>query len=137
MRRLSVAAALVVAATGCGTAARKAAPARCVVRIYFCTEFSCKRAASKAQVRALSRRLAVDDDIFSVRFIDRRQALAIMRKQHPAMMQNLPLNPLPDSLRVRPVQGVASRAVAAKVHPRGDGVQAVKFVRGAPCGTST
>ena len=80
----------------------------------------------------LSRRLAADDDVFSVRFVDKRAALAIMRKERPEMTQGLPTNPFPDSLRVRPVRGIASRKIAAKVHAAA-GVHAVKFTRDPRC----
>lgn len=137
MRRLLVALGFLALTAGCGNAARQAAPAGCIVRVYFCTEITCARAASKAQIRTLSRRLAIDHDVFSVRFVDKREALAIMRKQRPEMTQGLPTNPFPDSLRVRPVDGVASRDIAAKVDRRRYAVHAVKFARDAPCDAST
>jgi cell division protein FtsX len=138
MRKAFAAAAVVVVAAGCGTAARQAAPARCVVRIYFCSEVACGRAASKSEITTLSRRLGTDDDVYSVSFVDKREALSEMKKRYPDLAARLKgVNPFPDALRVRPVKGVPPERIAAKVHKRKNGVHAVKFSHDRDCGAST
>jgi hypothetical protein len=59
------------------------------VRIYFCTDVSCDRAATKAQIITLSRGLGVDDDVYGVRFVDKREALRQMKKRYPDMVARL------------------------------------------------
>jgi cell division protein FtsX len=131
--RSAVAAAAFVAATaGCGVA-REAAPARCVVRVYFCTASTCSRPARKAQVSALSSRLRRDPDVYSVRFVSKREALRIMRKQYPDETADLPWNPFPDSLRVRPVKDVAPARIARRIRPGEKGVHAVNVSRDPAC----
>ena len=133
MRGLAVAVAVLAATAGCGDGARKAAPARCIVRIYFCTQITCGRTATKGEVAALARRLREDADVYSVRFVDKREALEIMRRRHPDMVRDLPANPFPDSLRVRPVAGVGGRAIRAKARPGAGGVETVKSPRNDAC----
>lgn len=134
MRRLWFAALVLVGAVGCGAAAREAAPPRCVVRVYFCTPETCGRAASKGEIATLSRRLGTAREVYSVRFVSKREALELMKKRFPGETAKLASNPFPDSLRVRPVKGVAPARVAAKVKGRTDGVQLVQLPRAADCG---
>jgi cell division protein FtsX len=131
---LWIAAVLLVVGLGCGTAVREAAPQRCVVRVYFCTLNTCGRAASKREIVTLSRRLGTARDVYSVRFVSKREALELMKKRFPDETATLASNPFPDSLRVRPVKGVAPGRIAAKIRGRRDGVQLVHLPRATDCG---
>ena len=113
---------------------RVAAPARCVVRIYFCTASTCARAATTKQIAAISRRLRGEDGVASVRFVSKKEALRIMRRRYPDAAADLPANPFPDSLRVRPFKGVPPGQVAAGVRAGARGVHAVHFARDRSCG---
>ena len=134
MRRAWIAAVLLLGAVGCGTAAREAAPSHCVVRVFFCTLNTCGSAASKAEIATLSRRLGGARDVYSVRFVSKREAFELMKKRFPDETATLASNPFPDSLRVRPVKGVAPARIAAEIHGRSDGVQLVNLPRAADCG---
>src|SRR5919201_1079467 len=101
MRRASTLILLLVVA-GCGAAAREAAPPKCVVRVYFCTDVTCGAAATRAEVAAARRRLSAREDVWSVRFVSKAEALRTMRKRYPEEVAKLPSNPFPDALRVRP-----------------------------------
>jgi cell division protein FtsX len=117
---------------GCGSAARQAGPDECVVRIYFCTKELCDTAATREQIGRVQRRLREREDVYSVRFVSKDAALAQMRKLHPAMVEQLPMNPFPDLLRVRPVAGASSDEIAAIVQADRDGVQAVEYGKPGP-----
>jgi cell division protein FtsX len=78
--------------------------------------------------------LGNDRDVYSVRFISKREALALMRRRFPAQTANLPSNPFPDSLRVRPVKGVAPSRIAAKIHRKKDGIDVVELPTASACG---
>jgi cell division protein FtsX len=124
---------LVAVAGGCGSAAREAASQECVVRVYFCRADYCGRAATREQMRRIEARLRGRDDVYSVRFISKEEALRIMKRRHPDAVAILPSNPLPDSLRVRPVKGASLARIAATVHPRREGVHTVNYRQSAKC----
>ena len=126
--------ALITLVAGCGSATRHAAPARCVVRIYFCAEATCGQTATRAQITGVSNRLRRSGDVASVRFVSKTEALRIMRKRHPDAVAALPANPFPDALRVRPFDDVAPAEIAARVHAGTMGVHFVDFARDPACG---
>ena len=132
MRRSSTLTALLIAA-GCGAQAREAAPPKCVVRVYFCTEVTCGAPATNAEVHAATARFHARDDVWSVRFIPKAEALRRMRKQHPDLVPILPSNPLPDALVVRPVKGVEEARIATAVSEGEGGVERVKLAPEAVC----
>jgi cell division protein FtsX len=74
------------------------------VRVHFCTAFTCTRAATKAQIRAVERRASASPLVAHVEFVSKREALRIMRKKHPNMVAKLPTNPFPDMLSVIPTR---------------------------------
>jgi cell division protein FtsX len=125
---------LIALVAGCGSATRQAAPARCVVRIYFCTETTCGHTATRGQITRVSNRLRRSGDVASVRFVSKAEALRIMRKIHPDAVATLPANPFPDALRVRPYDDVTPAKIAARVHAGSLGVHFVDFARDPACG---
>jgi cell division protein FtsX len=132
MRRSS-ALILVVVASACGAAGREAAPLKCVVRVYFCTDTTCNAPATKPQEAAARRRLSARDDVWSVRFVSKAAALRQMKRRHPAEVAALPSNPFPDALRVRPIKGADRAAIAAAVPAGRGGVERVLFARDTTC----
>jgi cell division protein FtsX len=134
MRRFAGAIAVALLATACGAAGREAAPAQCLVRVYFCTGDTCARPATRAQMRLVERRVRKRDDVYSVRFISKIAALRLMEKKHPEMAQiPLPANPLPDSLRIRPLKGVPPARIAAALPEGRTGVEHVRPPRASLC----
>jgi cell division protein FtsX len=134
MRRRAAAPILVLAVAACGTTAREAAPLKCVVRVYFCTDVTCNAAGTNADVAAARRRLSARDDVWSVRFVSKAEALREMKRRHPAEVAALPSNPFPDALRVRPVKGADRARIADSVAAGKGGVERVAFAHDPICG---
>jgi cell division protein FtsX len=111
---------------GCGST-REGAPLGCVVHVYFCTDATCGTGATHGQIDRLETQLRARADIYSVVFVSKKQALKIMRRRHPLLVQRLPVNPFPDALRVRPVKGTSPVRLAAAI-PTGRGVETVRAV---------
>ncbi len=63
-------------------------------------------------MNAVANRLSANPDVKTVTFISKEQALKEMTKRFPALVQNLPSNPLPDSLEVVPKHGEQTAAIA-------------------------
>ena len=124
---------LLLALAACGTAGREAAPLKCVVRVYFCTELTCGTAATRAEVAAARRRLNAREDVWSIRFVSKAEALRLMRKRYPEEVANLHSNPFPDALRVRPLKGADRAEIAAAAGSRRGGVERVAFPRDPTC----
>jgi cell division protein FtsX len=123
----AVPAILVALIAGCGAAAREAAPLKCVVRVYFCTDDTCAAAATHAQVEAARARFRARDDVWSVRFVPKAEALRKMRERYPDEVAKLPSNPFPDALRVRPVEDADQARIAAAADAGRCGVERVAF----------
>jgi cell division protein FtsX len=83
----------------------------------------------------LSRRLEADRDVYSVRFVSKREALEIVKRRYPSQTATLPSNPFPDSLIVRPAKHVAPARIAATIDHRANGVQTVRLPRASDCGS--
>jgi cell division transport system permease protein len=75
------------------------------VRVYFCTQATCAKEATKKQETAVAARLNGDSRIRSVQFVSKEQAYKIMLKKQPEAMKALPANPLPDALKIYPKSG--------------------------------
>ena len=94
-----------------------------VVKVYFAPD------STKAQMNAVANRLSpsANPDVKSVTFVSKQAALKQMTKRFPALVQNLPSNPLPDSLEVVPKHGEQTEAIALSLKPRPPGVDNVKY----------
>jgi cell division protein FtsX len=123
---------VVLLLVGCGSA-REGAPLGCIVHVYFCTDRTCATAATRGQIGRLETQLRARHDVYSVVFVSKKQALEIMRKRHPVLVQQLPFNPFPDALRVRPVKGTSPVLLASTIAAGQAGVERVKAVRLARC----
>jgi len=92
-----------------------------VVKVYFAPD------STKAQMNAVANRLSANPDVKTVTFISKKEALKEMTKRFPTLVQNLPSNPLPDSLEVVPKHGEQTEAIALSLKPRPAGVDNVKY----------
>jgi cell division transport system permease protein len=92
-----------------------------VVKVYFAPD------STKAQMNTVANKLSTNDQVKTVTFISKEQALAQMKKRFPALVQNLPSNPLPDSLEVVPKRGENTAAIAETLQPPPPGVENVKY----------
>jgi cell division transport system permease protein len=75
------------------------------VRVYFCTQSTCGKDATKKQEAAVASRLNGDPRIRSVQFVSKETAFKIMLKKQPEATKALPANPLPDALKIYPTSG--------------------------------
>ena len=90
-----------------------------VVNAYFCTPLTCATTgrATEKQIDAVRgfvlQMPEVEPD--GVRFISNDEALQIMRKRNPELVQGLASNPLPDALQIRPREAEDVAVVARRL----------------------
>jgi len=76
-----------------------------LVNVYFCTQNRCDNGeASTTQINKVHNALVAMPQVKRVQFISKGEALAIERKKHPEMVDQLPYNPFPNALKVFPKQ---------------------------------
>jgi cell division transport system permease protein len=92
-----------------------------VVKVYFTP------GSTKGQMNFVANKLSANPDVKTVTFISKEAALKQMTKRFPSLVQNLPSNPLPDSLEVVPKRGERTEAIALSLQPRPPGVDNVKY----------
>jgi cell division transport system permease protein len=101
-----------------------------VVHVYFCTQLSCGKDATKAQEEKLGNTISPQNmpEVKSIRFVPKAEALRIMRQRSPELTKQLPGNPLPDSWEITPKRGEDVEKIAAKI-PTGSavGVEKVNY----------
>jgi cell division protein FtsX len=94
-----------------------------VVHVYFCTQLSCGKEATKAEENHIANLISPSNipQVKSVRFIPKAEALKLMRQKNPELTNNLPGNPLPDAFEITPKHGEDVELIASKV-PRSQAV---------------
>ena len=99
-----------------------------VVHVYFCTDLSCGKAATKAQEEKIGNLLGNFPDVKKVTFVSKERALDIMKKKSPELTRGLPSNPLPDAFEVTPKHGEQVQTIADRV-PTGPatGIERVNY----------
>ena len=99
-----------------------------VVHVYFCTDDTCAKQATQAQMDTVARIAASSPLVQKVDFVSKERALEIMRKKHPDEVKELPANPFPDALTIVPKRGDDVERVAAlfQAEPK-MGVQKVDY----------
>jgi cell division transport system permease protein len=99
-----------------------------VVKVFFCTDDSCEKEATPAQINAVRVKLDADTTrVKSARFVSKAEALDIMKKQQPEMVDSLISNPLPNSFTVTPVKGEYTKAIAEAFNPPPSGVEKATY----------
>jgi cell division transport system permease protein len=83
-----------------------------LVKVYFCTESTCKKEADETQINAVRAKLDADPLVKSVTWVSKAEALDRMRTLQPEIVENLPGNPLPDAFEVTPVDGENAKAIS-------------------------
>jgi len=97
-----------------------------VVRIDFKTSLNRGGQATRAQENDVARMLQKDPQVKSFQFVTRQQALSQMKKEVPALVSQLPYNPLPDAFVVTATNANLISSIVAKfTHPLPAGVQSV------------
>jgi cell division transport system permease protein len=92
-----------------------------VVKVYFTPD------STKHQMNFVANKLSANPDVKTVTFISKAAALKQMTKRFPELVNNLPSNPLPDSLEVVPKRGERTEAIAQSLQPKPPGVDNVKY----------
>ena len=83
-----------------------------LVKVYFCTDSTCKQEAKPAQINAVRAKLNSDPLVREVTWVSKAEALERMRKLQPEIVENLPGNPLPDAFEVSAHDGADVKAIS-------------------------
>jgi cell division transport system permease protein len=83
-----------------------------LVKVYFCTESTCKAEAKPGQINAVRMKLNSDPLVKEVTFVSKAEALERMRKLQPEIVENLPGNPLPDAFEVSAHDGANVKQIS-------------------------
>jgi cell division transport system permease protein len=83
-----------------------------LVKVYFCTESTCDKAATPAQINAVRRQLDGNELVDTATFVTKAQALDRMRKLRPEIVENLSSNPLPDAFEIKALDGADVKAIS-------------------------
>src|ERR671930_1636185 len=76
-----------------------------VVHVYFCTDDTCAKEASRTQMNDTARIATASPLVKRVDFVSKKEALAQMREKHPEEVGQLFTNPFPNALTVIPNKG--------------------------------
>jgi cell division transport system permease protein len=100
-----------------------------VVHVYFCTDATCGREVTAAEINSVAAKLEANPKVKSVKFVSKQDALEIMKKRNPELIPGLTSNPLPASEEVTPVRAEDIDEIAASVQPlqKANGVEKVNF----------
>ncbi len=86
--------------------------------------------ASDQQVNAVRERLESDQQrVATVTFVSKEEALKVMEKKYPQLVENLPGNPLPRSFDVKPTKGEHVAAISNSLVPAPPGVTEVRYAK--------
>jgi cell division transport system permease protein len=86
-----------------------------LVNVYFCTQLRCGSEASNAEINTAHDALVAMPQVKRVDFVSKAEALAIERKKHPAMVNQLPYNPFPNAFKVYPKQAEQIDAISRQL----------------------
>jgi cell division transport system permease protein len=86
-----------------------------LVKVYFCTESTCKAEAKPGQINAVRVKLNSDPLVRDVTFVSKAEALERMRKLQPEIVENLPGNPLPDAFEVSAHDGADVKQISGNL----------------------
>ena len=90
-----------------------------LVKVYFCTESTCKAEATDKQINIVRAKLVSDPLVKDVTFVSKGEALERMRKLQPEIVENLPGNPLPDAFEVSAHDGANVKQISLNLRAGG------------------
>jgi cell division transport system permease protein len=73
-----------------------------LVKAYFCTPLTCPKEATPQEINGARVVLERMPEVKEVRFVSKEEALDIMRRRSPELVENVSSNPLPHSLEITP-----------------------------------
>jgi cell division transport system permease protein len=97
-----------------------------LVEVFYCTQSTCDKEASPKQINDVRRRLESNELVRYVDFVSKAEALEIMGKKAPEIVENLSYNPLPPAHKVIPKRGEDAAAIKESLTPLPPGVEKVK-----------
>jgi cell division transport system permease protein len=83
------------------------------VKVFYCTDHTCSAAHQDGDVNKIGDWLGKDPRVKSYSYISKEQALKIMEKRSPELVQDLSYNPLPDAEEAIPKRAEDVDAIAA------------------------
>jgi cell division transport system permease protein len=83
------------------------------VKVFYCTDHTCAEAHQDDDVNKVGNWLAKDPRVKAYSYISKEQALKIMEKRSPELVQDLSYNPLPDAEEAIPKRAEDVGAIAA------------------------
>ena len=87
-----------------------------LTKVYMCAPVTCKQGeVTEQQLNDTRAFLLKLPEVKSVRFVSKEEALAIMKKRTPAIVQSLPSNPLPHAFQVTPKRAEDVKALSQKI----------------------
>jgi cell division transport system permease protein len=90
-----------------------------LVKVYFCTETTCDKPATEAQINAVRQRLVANPLVQDATFVSKAEALERMEKLTPEIVKNLSSNPLPDAFEVKAHDGANVKQISAELRQGG------------------
>lgn len=118
---------LLVASASARTVAQTPAQ-RCTVVIFFTL------GATSDQIAAVKTRVSRDAQIKAFRFTSRAEALELLRKKFPQLVDELPTNPLPARISMQLRAGVVQKRLVARYRVlKLRGVERLREVQPSPC----
>jgi cell division transport system permease protein len=101
-----------------------------IVKVYFCTDTTCGKEASAAQINAVAAKLDADPRVKKYTFVSREEALQRMKKRYPDLFKaGLTSNPLPASEEVEPKKAEDADAIYRSFSPHPSGVESIGYGR--------
>jgi cell division transport system permease protein len=73
-----------------------------LVKAYFCTPLTCAKESTPQEINGARVVLERMPEVKEVRFVSKEEALDIMRRRSPELVENVSSNPLPHSLEITP-----------------------------------
>jgi cell division transport system permease protein len=75
-----------------------------LVKAYFCTPLTCAKDSTPQQINAARIFLDRMPEVKEIKFVSKEEAIDIMRRRSPELVENVSSNPLPHSLEITPTR---------------------------------
>ncbi len=100
-----------------------------LVKVYMCTPLTCPQEGevTEGQLNGVRNYLIGLPEVRSVKFVSKEEALQIMRRRSPELVEQISSNPLPHAFEVAPRHAEDVRALSAEIRgAKLDGVEKVR-----------
>jgi cell division transport system permease protein len=106
-----------------------------LVNVYFCTQNRCdtQGEATSGQMNKVHDALIAMPQVKRVDFVSKAEALAIERRKHPQMVNQLPYNPFPNAFKVYPKQAEQIDTISKQL--AGSGLTGIESICPPPPGS--